>query len=265
MTGEEVLTTNSPYFLHNKSVKIEYTKDVPNVCEIFSNFSGEKAKLLRIIGFSGLCAFPVHETTDLRFYLWILSKVDVSSSTLDLGNKRTIPIQDCDINLITGLPFSGHSVLRGEKSPLIKKRNASKVKKYLSVGNLDGIFSVPYVEHLVRREYSSPMSEKDRYGFCIAATVLAVAGFLAVEAGAVRFPLELIDNLIDPLQIRSHNWSQLVRNSLISQASYVQNQISAGKHVIKVGGCPIVAKVSQLVYVCLARNKKSNFETSFYV
>lgn len=57
---------------------------------------------------------------------------------------------------------------------------------------------IPYVEHLVRREYSSPMSEKDRYGFCIAATVLAVAGFLAVEAGAVRFPLELIDNLIDP-------------------------------------------------------------------
>lgn len=217
------------------------------MCKLFSTFKGEKVKLLRSIGFAGLCSFPVHQSIDLKFYLWILSKVDCRRSAIVLGSNRKIPIHDYDICLITGLPFRGHTVVSEEYSPLIKRTNASQVKKFLSIGKLDGHFTVPYVQSVVSREYNSPMSEEEQYGFCVCATVYAISSFLAVKSGEVRFPFEIINSLTDPLQIRSHNWCHLVRKNLIKQASYVQNQLSCGNIRIKVGGCPLIAQVSEIL------------------
>lgn len=214
-----------------------------NVCKLFSSFSGEKAKLPRSIGFDGLCSFPLHESFDLRFYLWVLTKIDVRRSTINLGANRIIPIQDYDISLITGLPCRGHSAIRNERSPLVKRSHAALVKRFLSVGNQDASFTVRYVESVVKRNFSTPTSAEDRYSFCIAATFYAVASFLSVSAGEVRFPFEIINSLVDPLEIKSHNWCQLARKSLLSQAVNAQDQLSRGLKTIKLGGCPFIAKV----------------------
>jgi hypothetical protein len=156
---------------------IEHTDTLSNVCLLFSSFRGEKVKLLRSIGFDGLCKFPVHKTTDLRFYLWILSKVDVSRSALHIGPKRTIPITDNDIKLITGLPCRGYCVIRNEKSHLVRRTHAATVKQFLSLGSQDARFSVSYVESVVKREYKSLMNNEERYGFSVAATLYALASF----------------------------------------------------------------------------------------
>jgi hypothetical protein len=163
---------------------------------------------------------------------------------LDLGPNSNIPITDNDIRLITGLPCNGYSVLRNERSPLVRRTHASTVKQFLSLGTQDANFSVDYVESVVRREYKFPMSYEEGYGFCVAATLYALASFLAVDRGQVRLPFELIHSLVDPLQIKSHNWCQLVRKCWLVQARSVQNQISQGVKTIKVGGCPFIAQVS---------------------
>jgi hypothetical protein len=230
-------------FLGSSDTTIEHTDPLSNVCQLFSSFCGEKVKLLRSIGFDGLCKLPVHGPTDLRFYLWILNKVDVRRSALHLGPNHTIPITDNDIRLITGLPSTGYCVLRNEKSPLVRRSHASTVKYFLSLGSQDAKFSLDYVESVVRREYNSPMTNEERYGFCVAATLYALSRFLAVDRNQLRLPFELIHSLVDPLQIKSHNWCQLVRKCWLVQAMSVQNQISRGEKTIKVGGCPFIAQV----------------------
>jgi hypothetical protein len=127
---------------------------------------------------------------------------------------------------------------------LVKRSHASTVKKFLSLGSQDARFSVDYVESVVRREYISPMSNEERYGFCVAATFYALASFLAVDKSKMRLPFELIHSLVDPLEIKSHNWCQLVRKCWLIQAMSVQKQISQGVKTITVGGCPLIAKVS---------------------
>jgi hypothetical protein len=127
---------------------------------------------------------------------------------------------------------------------LVKRSHVSTVKKFLSLGSQDARFSVDYVESVVRREYNSPMSNDERYGFCVAATFYAIESFLAVDNNQLRLPFELIHSLVDPLEIKSHNWCQLVRKCLLIQAMSVQKQLRQGEKNITVGGCPLIAKVS---------------------
>jgi hypothetical protein len=90
------------------------------------------------------------------------------------------------------------------------------------------------------------MTNEERYGFCVAATFYALARFLAVDRNQLRLPFELIHSIVDPLQIKSHNWCQLVRKCWLVQAMSVQNQISRGDKTIKVGGCPFIAQVGSI-------------------
>jgi hypothetical protein len=127
---------------------------------------------------------------------------------------------------------------------LVRRTHAATVKQFLSLGSQDARFSVSYVESVVKREYKSPMNNEERYGFSVAATLYALASFLAVDRDQVRLPFELLHSLVDPLQIKSHNWCQLVRKCWPVQALSIQKQIRQGEKSIKVGGCPFIAQVS---------------------
>jgi len=67
-------------------------------------------ELVRSIGFGGLLMFPALRQINLRFSVWLMSKVDPLSQTLVIDSEKKLPFNKEDVERVFGIPSSGNSV-----------------------------------------------------------------------------------------------------------------------------------------------------------
>lgn len=207
--GENVGPIILPGFLDNTCVKVKQIDCVGTLAKLFSQFKGQKVQLVKSIGFDGLLSLPLLSSVDDKFYVWLLSKIDATSSCFRLDDQSELPIRDEDINLVFGIPCTGADVISSDIECISKVKVSmiavNQVRNIIFSGNEKACFTLEYIEHILGKEYNSAMTKSEIDAFKIAVVIYAMSHVLAINGSRNKIPVEIFESLMHPDNIKSVN------------------------------------------------------------
>ncbi|KAL6639065.1 hypothetical protein ACP70R_022795 [Stipagrostis hirtigluma subsp. patula] len=224
------------------SVKINSSFSVNRVVRVFGTFNGEKAELVKEIGFGGLMHLRKQDRFDRQFALWLLSSMDHTNGSFRMKDGSILEITDFDVHLVLGLPFGGDPVYVSSKCA---RRELDKIKAILMIPQSSDV-CVDYLEDLLVRAYCTPMSVRDRNAFKVAAVLFADAYFLRPHGTAVKVNQGIFGNLVDIASICNKDWSSYVLRGLKRACCRLQHGLRHENKSIILDGCLIMLQVFYL-------------------
>uniref|UniRef100_A0A0A9A5J5 Ubiquitin-like protease family profile domain-containing protein n=1 Tax=Arundo donax TaxID=35708 RepID=A0A0A9A5J5_ARUDO len=165
--------------------------------------------------------------------LWLLSNMDVKSTSLVLRDGSKISMDEFDVHIILGLPYGGSDIVQ---SKVLSSCDMEYFRSLLMLRPGCEI-TLDYVESVLYRDYGSSMSPRQRQAFKVAAVIYADAFFLGPRGNSPKVNLDILNNIDDPNQIHKKNWSRYVIQSLRAAAGRVQDALNNGNKTFTIDGC----------------------------
>ena len=106
------------------------------VFKVISSFDDFKRKIVTEMGFEGLLKFPLLNKLNLKFSIWLLSKVDEIRRMIIIDGSRQYKMSPKDVKNVFGIPCSGRRVL--EKISDGKQGIVYLIRKRLGMEKKDG-------------------------------------------------------------------------------------------------------------------------------
>lgn len=209
---------------------------------------GEKREIIQKLKFTGLLKLPrllpfTSCLVNRQFCLWLMRKVDVQRSEINLGPRGRIPMTPRDVNRILAIPWKG-KIIDGEKQNNYQEVKAI-IRNYLLLNDSDAL-DLATIQKLLAREYPACMNDDQRRCFTVAAVIYAVSYFLAPKGRPPKINNEVLPFLVDYNNIRHVNWSEYVLRVLLDSCSKVQSDICSEQSSVILDGCLLVLQVSHI-------------------
>ena len=137
-----------------------------------------KKDLVRQTGLHGILQLKLTKV-NRQYGAWLLSKIDVDSCAIEADVHKVVPFSARDVNSVLGVPCSGRT---------IETCNQDEVERSKRI--LCDIFEVPhfsqvtvkFLEAILNKQYSYPMSLKDQRSFKAAFVLYVMTKFLAPQS-----------------------------------------------------------------------------------
>ncbi|KAL6637124.1 hypothetical protein ACP70R_024696 [Stipagrostis hirtigluma subsp. patula] len=189
------------------------------VSDIVSTFGHMKRELVCETGFGGLLAVPPLTKLNRTFALWLLSKVRWWSSSIVVGDNINMPLTDKHIELIIGIPSTGHGVLQcslasdSEKEQFLRDRLSFLGDETQLILNAESIITAHLPDN-------APKLMKDQ--FKVAFVIFVMGRFLAPTTDINIGNSDFWGALSNPDQIHSFNWANYVLHHIIEASRKAQ-------------------------------------------
>ncbi|KAL6615921.1 hypothetical protein ACP70R_038191 [Stipagrostis hirtigluma subsp. patula] len=224
------------------SVKFNSSFSVNRIARVFGSLNGEKADLLREIGFAGLMHVRHQERFDRQFAFWLLNSMDHTNGSIAMKDGSNLELTDFDVHLVLGLPFSGDPVSVSQKCA---RRDVDKIKSILLLPPSADV-SVEYLENLIVRQYGPKMTFREKNAFKVAAVLFADSYFIRPHGTAVKVNQSIFGNLLDVDSICKKNWASYLLHGLKRACCRVRHCIRQENKSITLDGCLILLQVFYL-------------------
>ena len=106
------------------------------VFKVISSFDDFERKIVTEMGFEGLLKFPLLNKLNLKFSVWLLSKIDEIRRMIIIDESRQYKMSPKDVKNVFGIPCSGRRVL--EKISDGKQGIVYLIRKRLGMEKKDG-------------------------------------------------------------------------------------------------------------------------------
>uniref|UniRef100_A0ACD5YDE7 Uncharacterized protein n=1 Tax=Avena sativa TaxID=4498 RepID=A0ACD5YDE7_AVESA len=219
----------------NSPVKLA-SYNIERVTSIFSSFVGEKARLVRWIGFGGLLRIGARKSLNDDFSLWLLSILDTDKMALRTGRAMVLSISDLDISIVMGIPHVGIEV---DVESKVQPDVLESVRLKLSLDSPQDRITIPYLEKILTRDYGLVMSYKEEEAFKIATVLYAMTTLLGVQGLIPSIRCFLLNYLVDTSNIHKVNWARYVLSVIKESALSVQQGLASGCTTFVISGCTL--------------------------
>ncbi|CAL5048747.1 unnamed protein product [Urochloa decumbens] len=235
--------------------KIQSMCNPNKVSEIFRKFRGQKASLVRSIGFEGLLRIPQQHNLDDTLTVWLLKRFDPNKMAICLDNGACLPIRDIDVHLVLGIPFEGDPIVGCEQlcNDVVCALRQALFTDNTIEGCIEGPRSVPcpsftleYLEHILVKDYGDSMTEQEKSAFKIAIVLFSMAYFLAPSQPFYAFPVSILNNFVSAGEPKMYNWARFVLITLAEAAKHIQSQLSEHKEALMIYGCSLLIQIFYL-------------------
>jgi hypothetical protein len=216
------------------------------VQEAFSCIGEDKKEIIKKMKLEGLLKLPQQQPftqclVNRQFSFWLMRKVDVSASELNLGKRGRIPLTAGDVNRVLGIPCKGKSIEPSEGAEIDRAKKI--IRRYLLLKDSD-MLDLATVRRVIEQEYPKSMNEEERRCFAVAAVIYATSYFLAPKSRPAKINNEVLPYLVDYRNIGDVNWSEYVLRVLLESCSKVQNVNCLGQASLTLDGCLLVLQVT---------------------
>ncbi|XP_037433062.1 uncharacterized protein LOC119300100 [Triticum dicoccoides] len=195
------------------------------------------------MGFEGLLKFPLLNKLNLKFSVWLLSKIDEIRRMIIIDESRQYKMSPKDVKNVFGIPCSGRRVL--EKISDGKQGIVYLIRKRLGMEKKDG-HSLKAAQKILEKQYRNPMSQEEIKVFKTAFIIFIVGHLLAPTSKhdygtfAYWHALENTDDL------QCWNWGEFVLDALCQAATRIKNELSNGSNISYITGCTLFLQVFYL-------------------
>lgn len=216
------------------------------VGEVFRNFHGEKAEIVKHLKFTGLTMLPKCKPgrgsfLKRNFSIWLMNNVDIEGRALDLGPRGRIPITAEDVQRVLGLPCQGQDILPFNNDGM--EHTIEGIKNLLLLESSDNL-DMEAIESIVLRKYPLEMCTRHRISFLVAVVIYAVSYFLAPTGSPPKLNYDVLPYLNEPVSAFCLNWSQYVLDILMESCKKVQSaKYWSDKEKCTLDGCLIFLQV----------------------
>ena len=210
------------------------------VFKVISSFDDFKRKIVTEMGFEGLLKFPLLNKLNLKFSVWLLSKIDEIRRMIIIDESRQYKMSPKDVKNVFGIPCSGRRVL--EKISDGKQGIVYLIRKCLGMEKKDG-HSLKAAQKILEKQYRNPMSQEEIKVFKTAFIIFIVGHLLAPTSKhdygtfAYWHALENTDDL------QCWNWGEFVLDALCQAATRIKNELSNGSNISYITGCTLFFQV----------------------
>ncbi|KAL6838368.1 hypothetical protein ACP4OV_031872 [Aristida adscensionis] len=241
---------------------VYYMCAVSEIHRVFGSFTGQKASLIREIGFGGLLKTPNVVGLDMNLTVWLMSKLDTNTMRLSSVGRRTISVTGEDVHLVLGIP-SGEPVQHHYNVP---ESDVARIRELLYLSEEDGSLTLTYLEMLLMADCGEYMNKKQQDAFKVATVLYVFAYYLGCVTDRFTIPLWIVSNLLDPSCIVHKNWSAYVLKSLDLAPSSDGGTLQRGKHYHNTWllTIPAVFYLDNLDFRCLSLKHDAFPRVSFY-
>lgn len=207
--------------LPERNIKINSPFSIIALHTVFSKFGTEKRAILETIGFSGLTKVHKQRLPSRKLILSLLRNMDPKSASLELKNSAKLTMQDKDVNIVLGIPYSGkHVKLRSRSSDDIQK-----VKAVLML-QPDSEITIEAVRHILLKDYGRKMEPNETKAFKVAAILYADSCFIGPRGEKGKINKDILSHLADPSKIIGTNWAAYVISVLRESSRKVQQSLT---------------------------------------
>lgn len=220
--------------------KIATSFSIASLSEIFSGFDLEKQQLVQAIGFGNLLKLLPTNKFPRQLALWVLRNMDHKTAEIEVVKGGKIKMEEYDVELVLGLPRKCKVVNCALQAT---EMEIARIRKIMMLNN-DTEITVDCVEEILKRDYGSKMTTREKEAFKVAFLLCADAYFLAPKGGKAKINLEICNNLGNPSMIGEYNWCEYVMRSLFKGSRRVQQSLEYCKKTVTLEGCLLLGVVS---------------------
>ncbi|XBI44401.1 hypothetical protein VPH35_109036 [Triticum aestivum] len=192
-----------------------------------------------------------------QYGAWLLSKIDVDSCAIVADLHKVTPFSARDVNSVLGVPCSGRTIETCNQDEV--ERNKRILCDIFEVPHFSQV-TVKFLEAILNKQYSYPMSLKDQRSFKAAFVLYVMTKFLAPQSLANYISTRYISAVADIDNISSYNWAQFIVDDLMNSASLMPKQFHNSSQV-SINGCILFLQTIYLDHIAPSNNDV-NCETS---
>jgi hypothetical protein len=193
------------------------------------------------IGFSQLLKLPLLSKLNLRFSKWIMSKIDVTTRSIVIDNKRKIRFWAADVYKVLGIPCGSRDI----RAPDAKCSDTTiqMIRALLGMPE-KGNHILKFAETVINRdicENTSSTLEKD--SFKMAFVIFIMGHLLAPGTKHEYTTIDYWGALANTQQIQDFNWCEYVLLELFAGVQKLKADIQDNSAVTHLQGCHLWAQV----------------------
>ncbi|XBI44396.1 hypothetical protein VPH35_109031 [Triticum aestivum] len=174
-----------------------------------------------------------------QYGAWLLSKIDVDSCAIVADLHKVTPFSARDVNSVLGVPCSGRTIETCNQDEV--ERNKRILCDIFEVPHFSQV-TVKFLEAILNKQYSYPMSLKDQRSFKAAFVLYVMTKFLAPQSLANYISTRYISAVADIDNISSYNWAQFIVDDLMNSASLMPKRFHNSSQV-SINGCILFLQV----------------------
>ncbi|XP_044428195.1 uncharacterized protein [Triticum aestivum] len=226
------------------------------VVTLINSFDDMKKDLVRQTGLHGILQLKLTKV-NRQYGAWLLSKIDVDSCAIVADLHKVIPFSARDVNSVLGVPCSGRTIETCNQDEV--ERNKRILCDIFEVPHFSQV-TVKFLEAILNKQYSYPMSLKDQRSFKAAFVLYVMTKFLAPQSLANYISTRYISAVADIDNISSYNWAQFIVDDLMNSASLMPKRFHNSSQV-SINGCILFLQTIYLDHIAPSNNDV-NCETS---
>jgi hypothetical protein len=201
----------------------------------------EKKKIaVREIGFGGLLHLPLINKVNLKFTLWLISKVDLKTSSMAVGRDGRVFLSPDHVEKVIGVPAKGRTVCGLE--PDNAQERADFVR--LAMGASKYINSpLKAAQSVVTRDWKKGVTDEMIEEFKVAFVVWINGRFLAPTTKHDIGCSDFWGSIYIPTEIKEFNWGAYYLQHMMDAVARVQEDMKLGRSTILITSCPLLFQV----------------------
>ena len=212
---------------------------------VIQSFSQFKRDLVTAIGFGGLLSLPNLAKLNLKFSMWLLTQVDLSSNALVVDDNHVLRFYEEDVERVFGIPCGPRKVDGPDAS--VTQEAVWFMRSALGLVGKDS-HSLKRVECFLYKDISESSSRIEQECFPIAFVIYSMGHLLAPPVKHDYVTIDYWGALKSADHIMNYNWCEYVLRSVIEAARKVQTQAPT-KGPITIPGCHLFLQVHEFCLV----------------
>lgn len=204
------------------------------------NFDARKKELVKSSGFGGILHFPCIKQVNRKFGLWLMSCVDVSTSSLVVGQNTRIRFCKEDVAYVFGIPCAGKKIVDARVATRVAKQKV--LQEYLG-DTFKEHRSIKFLQEIIQRVYEYPMSKSEEDTFRVDFVVFVVSCMLSPSAKHDYASIDYWVAIESPELIGSYDWCEFVLSRLFDAVCKLKQDVSSGIKFPNITGCSLFLQV----------------------
>jgi hypothetical protein len=211
-----------------------------HAASIMENFCERKKDAVREIGYGGLLHLPQINKVNLKFTLWVLSKIDVQSRSMPVGRDGRVFLCPEHMEKLLGVPSSGRQVCGLEPDNAQERSDFVR----LAMGATQHCNNpLKAAQSVVTRPWKDEVSCDMIDEFKVAFVVWINGRFLAPTTKHDLGCSDFWGSLYITREIKEFNWGSYYLEHMMDAASRVQADMKLKRATMTITSCPLVWQV----------------------
>uniref|UniRef100_A0A0A9AN99 Aminotransferase-like plant mobile domain-containing protein n=1 Tax=Arundo donax TaxID=35708 RepID=A0A0A9AN99_ARUDO len=213
---------------------------VRSVYGVVSQLSEFKKQVIRDLGFGGLLYLPSIFKVNLKFSIWLLSRLDPTTSEIVLDENRRILVYEKDVGTVFGIPAGELDVCRAD----ITSKGVEFLRYTLGLDR-SSARSFKGLESVLQDQIDENSSRQEIDRFKIAFVIYVMVHLLAPSAKWDHGNIDFWGALKNADLIDRFNWCRYVYGHVLEDAQRVRECVSQNLPVTSISGCHLFLQSSR--------------------